>query len=119
MWIPGLSRRWLVAGAASLGVVLIATIGLAVVYPRVGAWMIRSKVASKLATRLGRDVTLGSVDVAIGHAVLRNVEVRGPLDGDTPLVHVDQIDVEFGGWKSLVGTVELGAVRLDGMLVTI
>ena len=41
MWIPGLSRRWLIAGAVSLGVVLGATIGLAVVYPRVGASVIR------------------------------------------------------------------------------
>src|SRR5262249_24323309 len=58
-------------------------------------------------------------DVAIGHAVMRDVEIRGPLDGDTPLVHVDQIDVDFDGWRSLFGTVELGATRLDGVLVTI
>ena len=119
MRIPGLSRRWLIAGAASLGVVLTATIGLAVVYPRVGAWMIRSKVGGKLAQRIGRDIRFGAIDVAIGRAVLRDVEVRGPLDGDTPLVHVDQIDVEFDGWRSLFGAVELGAARIDGVLVTI
>jgi hypothetical protein len=119
MQIPGLSRRWLIAGGISLGVVLLATIGLAVVYPRVGAWMIRSKVGGKLASRLGRDVRFGAVEVAIGHAVMRGVEIRGPLDGDTPLVHVDQIDVDFAGWKALVGTIEIGAVRLDGVLVTL
>ncbi|HEX3479709.1 MAG TPA: transglycosylase domain-containing protein [Kofleriaceae bacterium] len=119
MQIPGLSRRWLIAGAIGLGVVLGATVGLAVVYPRVGAWMIRSKVGSKLAQRLGRTVRFGAIDVAIGHAVMRDVEIRGPLDGDTPLVHVDQIDIDFDGWRSLFGTVELGAARLDGVLVTI
>jgi len=119
MQIPGLSRRWLIAGGISLGVVLLATIGLAVVYPRVGAWMIRSKVGGKLALRLGRDVRFGAIDVAIGHAVMRDVEIRGPLDGDTPLVHVDRIDVEFDGWKALVGAIELGAARLDGVLVTL
>src|SRR5262249_43170514 len=31
----------------------------------------------------------------------------------------DQIDVDFDGWRSLFGTVELGATRLDGVLVTI
>src|SRR3954447_13896775 len=68
MRIPGLSRRWLIAGAISLGVVLGATIGLAVVYPRVGAWMIRSKVGGKLAQRLGRSVRFGAIDVAVGPA---------------------------------------------------
>src|SRR5262245_25425932 len=116
MWIPGLSRRWLIAGAVSLGAVLIATIGLVVVYPKVGASMIRSKLSGKLASRLGREVRVGAIDVAIGHAVMRNVEIRGPLDGDTPLVHVDQIDVDFAGWRSLFGVVELGAARVDGLL---
>ncbi|HEX7835889.1 MAG TPA: transglycosylase domain-containing protein [Kofleriaceae bacterium] len=119
MLIPGLSRRWLIAGAISLGAVLLTTIGLAVVYPRVGAWMIRSKVGGKLAARVGRDVRFGSIEVAIGHAVMRDVEIRGPRDGDTPLVHVEQIDVDFDGWKALIGTVELGAARIDGVLVTL
>jgi hypothetical protein len=119
MRIPGLSRRWLIAGAISLGVVLGATLGLAVVYPRVGAWMIRSKAGDKLAQRLGRTVRFGAIDVGIGHAVMRDVEVRGPLDGDTPLVHIDQIDVDFDGWRALFGTIVLGAARVDGVLVTI
>src|ERR1043165_5980168 len=119
MRIPGLSRRWLIAGAIGLGVVLGATLGLAVVYPRVGAWMIRSKAGGELARRLARPVRFGAIDVAIGHAVMRDVEVRGPLDGDTPLVHIDQIDVDFDGWRALLGTIVLGAARVDGVLVTI
>src|SRR5689334_2318124 len=82
--IPGLSRRWLITGAVGLGVVLMTTIALAVVYPRVGAWMIRSRVGGKVAARIGREVRFGAIDVGIGHAVMRNVEIRGPLDGDTP-----------------------------------
>ena len=81
--------------------------------------MIRSKVGGKLAARTGRDVRFGSIEVAIGHAVMRDVEIRGPRDGDTPLVHVEQIDVDFDGWKALVGTARVGAVRLDGVLVTL
>ena len=119
MRIPGLSRRWLIAGAVSLGTVLTATIGLAVAYPRVGAWMIRDKAGAKLAQKLGRDVRFGSIEVVLGHAVMRDVEIRGPLDGDTPLVHVDQIDVDFDAWKSLIGRVEIGAAKLDGVLVAI
>ena len=119
MRIPGLSRRWLIAGVVSLVIVLTATIGLAVVYPRAGAWMIRTKVGAKLAAKLGREVRFGAIEVIIGHAVIRDVEIRGPLDGDTPLVHVDRIDVAFDGWRALTGAVILGAVQLDGVLVTI
>jgi hypothetical protein len=119
MIIPGLSRRWLIAGAVSLGVVLGAAIALFVVYPRVGAWMIRSKVGDKLAARLGREIRFGPVDVGLGHAVLHDVQIRGPLDGDTPLVHIDRIDVEFDAWRSLVGAIEVGATKLDGVLITI
>jgi len=119
MVIPGLSRRWVIAGAVSLGVVLSAAIALFVVYPRVGAWMIRSKVGDRLAKRLGREVRFGAIDVGLGHAAMRNVAVRGPLDGDTPLVHVDRIEVEFDAWRSLVGAIEPGPARLDGVLITI
>jgi hypothetical protein len=119
MLIPGLSRRWFIAGAVSLGVVLGAAIALFVVYPRIGAWMIRSKVGDKVAARLGREVRFGSIDVGLGHAVMRHVQVRGALDGDTPLVHVERIDVDFDAWRSLVGAVEVGATKLDGVLITI
>jgi len=119
MRIPGLSRRWLIAGAVSLGVVLAATVALFVVYPRVGAWMIRDKLGDKLGKKLGREVRFGGIEVALGHAVVRNLEIRGPLDGDTPLVHIDQLDVEFDAWRSLLGKVALGATKLDGVLVTL
>jgi hypothetical protein len=119
MMIPGLSRRWLIAGAISLGAVLAAALALFVVYPRVGAWMIRSKVGDKVAKRLGREVQFGAIDVGLGHAVMRNVAVRGPVDGDTPLVFIERIEVEFDAWRSLIGKVDVGPARIDGVLVTI
>jgi hypothetical protein len=119
MRFPGLSRRWLIAGGIAVGIVLVATLALTVVYPRVGVWAIRTKVAAKLADRLGREVRFGKIDVAIGHATIRDITIRGPLDGDLPLVHVDRVDVEFDGWRALTGNVILGAARVDGVLVTI
>src|SRR5690242_20615737 len=107
------SRRWLIAGALGLGILALVTLGLAVVYPRVGAWMVRTKVGGKLAARLGRDVSMGKISVHLGHATIYDLAIRGPLDGDTPLVHVDRIDVDFDAWKSLVGTMKLGPAKLD------
>src|SRR5690349_13285436 len=108
MRIAGLPRRWLIAGAVSLGVVVGALLALFVVYPKVGAGMIGSRAGARLAARIGREVRFGPIQVRLGHAVLRDVELRGPLDGDTPLVHIDRIDVDFDAWRSLIGKAELG-----------
>ncbi|MDB4963099.1 MAG: glycosyl transferase family 51 [Myxococcales bacterium] len=111
-------RRWLYAGAAVVSLVALVVIALIGVYPRLGARMVRSKVTARLGDKLGREVRIGTIDVSLGHAVLRDLEIRGPVDGDTPLVHVDRIDVEFDAWRSLVGTVQLGSVKVDGVVVT-
>jgi hypothetical protein len=111
-------RRWLYAGASVVALAALVVIALVGVYPRLGARMVRSKVTAKLSSKLGRDVRIGTIEVTLGHAVLRDLEIRGPVDGDTPLVHVDRIDVDFDAWRSLVGTVQLGAAKVDGVIVT-
>ncbi|HEU4614670.1 MAG TPA: hypothetical protein VFS15_21405, partial [Kofleriaceae bacterium] len=118
-FLSSVPRRWLIAGASVVGLLVLVLVALGIVYPRVGAWMIRDKVGGKLAGKLGRTVTFGDIDVSIGHAVLRDLEVRGPLDGQTPLVHVDRIDVDFDGWASLLGKVEVGAATMQGVVVSV
>jgi hypothetical protein len=113
------SRRWLIAGGIVAGLLFLLVIGLAVVYPRVGAWMIRKQLEERVAARFGRKMSIGSIDVALGHAVLRDFELRGPLDGEMPLVHVDRIDLDFDTWSSFVGTAKLGPAKLDGVIVTL
>ena len=100
-----------------LGGLSLVAIALAVVYPRVAAWKIRRVLTERLAQRLGRDVEVGGVKVRLGHAVVQDVAVRGPYDGDTPLVHIDRIDVDFDAWHSLIGSVRLGEVKLDGLVI--
>ena len=118
-FVSSVPRRWLYAGGSVIGALLLVLLGLGVVYPRVGAWMIRDKVGGKLAHKLGRTVTFGDIDVSLGHAVLRDIEVRGPLDGNTPLVHVDRVEVDFDTWGSLRGKVEVGEATIEGVMVTL
>lgn len=118
MRLPSIRRRWLIAGGIGIGGVLLVVIALGVIYPRIGARMIRDKVGGKLAAKLGRKVTFGSVDVSLGRAVLRDIEIRGPLDGDMPLVHVERVEVAFDTWSSLVGKVKLGHATVEGVAVT-
>ncbi|HTL34606.1 MAG TPA: transglycosylase domain-containing protein, partial [Kofleriaceae bacterium] len=114
--IPG---RWLWAGGITLGTLLLIALGLGVIYPRVGAYMIRKRLSERLAAKIDRKITVGDIDVALGHAVLRDVNVRGKLDGDTPLVHVERIDVDFDTAASLVGKVELGNAVITDVNVTL
>ena len=111
--------RWLIAGGIVAALVLCAGIGMLVIYPRVGASMVRKKLTDYLATKLGRTIEVADVDVSYGHAVLRDIAVKGPLDGETPLVHVDRIDVDFDGLHSLIGQVRLGAAKIDGVIVAV
>ena len=111
--------RWVLPAALTGGVCALVLVMLFVVYPRVGAWMIRGKLGDKLATKLGREVRFGTIDVKLGHATLRDLEIRGPNDGDTPLVHIDRLDIEFDTLRSFVGSVKLGEASIDGILITI
>jgi hypothetical protein len=112
-------KRWLWPVAVSCLIAALVTVGMIVIYPRVGAWMIRDKAAAKVAAKLGRQIQFGRIDVAFGHAVLHDVDVRGELDGDTPLFHADRVDVQFDGWRSLVGSVKIGDVIMDGVVVRV
>lgn len=110
---------WLIAAAVVAGLVLMFGITMLVIYPRVAASKVRGKLTGYLAEKLGRTVDVGDVSVTFGHAVIRDVAVRGPNDGETPLVHIDRIDVDFDGWASLIGRVELGAAKVDGVIVAV
>jgi hypothetical protein len=104
--------------AVSTLCVLLA-IGLLVIYPRVGASKLREKLTDKLTAKLGRDVKMGTVEVWLGHATVRDLEIRGPNDGELPLVHISRVDIEFDALSSLVGSIKLGAAQIDGMIVTV
>jgi hypothetical protein len=117
--LSSISRRWLIAGGVVVGGLLLVALALGVIYPRVGAWMIKDKVGGKLAKKLGRTATFGDIDVSLGHAVLTDVEFRGPLDGNTPLVHIDRVDVDFDTWSSLTGNIKIGEIKMDGMMITL
>ncbi len=112
-------KRWLIPVIA-MGVLCTAVvIGLLVIYPRIGARMVREKVTEKLGAKLGRDVKMGAVEVSLGHATIRDLEIRGPNDGELPLVHIAKLEVEFEAMPSLIGRVKLGAATLDGVLVNL
>ena len=111
--------RWVIPAVVAATVAVLLVMMLFVVYPRVGAWMIRGKLGDRLAAKLGREVQFGDIDVRLGHATLRDVVIRGPNDGDTPLVHIAKLEISFDTLRSFVGSVKLGDAEIDGIVITV
>ena len=112
-------RRWpWVVGGSVVAVFVLVVIALAVIYPKVAAHMVRGR-AERLAQKLGRTIDIGAIDVSLGHLAIRDISIRGPLDGDLPLVHVDRVDVDFATWASFVGRIELGEAKVDGVIAAL
>ena len=109
-----LGRRWIVLGAIVGGLLAMLAIGLWVVYPRVGEWYIRSRVLPKLEQKLGVKLKAGSVDVRLGHATVRGIEVVSPADGTTPLGHLDRVEISFATWPSFVAKARVAEVGIHG-----
>ncbi|MGE0548962.1 MAG: transglycosylase domain-containing protein [Kofleriaceae bacterium] len=116
---PRFRRWWLIGGGVVAGLAAAVLAGLFVIYPRVGASKIRSKVTAKLGTKLGRDIGIRDIEVSLGHAVIHDLVICGELDGDRPLVHISRIEVPFDAWSSLVGSIKLGAVAVHGVNVSV
>jgi len=114
-----LKRRLVIAGGAVVGLCALVAIGLWVVYPRVGAWYVRSKVVPRLEARLGRTVAIGDIDISLGHAVLRDITVRGAGDKDAPLVRLDRVEVTFDTWSSLRASAEIDRIAVTGGAVSL
>jgi len=112
-----LTRKWLLIGGIGIGLLTFVVLFFTVIYGRIGAYMIQSKMVPKLEKKLGRTVEIGDVDVSAGMAVLEDVVIKGPKDKGEPLVRIARIEAEVGFWSSLVGDVELGAVRIQGVKV--
>ncbi|GAB4517526.1 MAG: hypothetical protein Tsb0020_36130 [Haliangiales bacterium] len=97
--------------------VLIASLalGATALFPNIGAWAVQSRVLPRVAQELGRELSVGTVEVSHGQVILRDVVVSGPDDADTaPLARVAQVRVEFDYRQSLRGRVVLGAVEIEG-----
>jgi hypothetical protein len=114
-----LKRRLIIAGAAVIAACLLVVIALTVVYPRVGAWYVRSKVVPRLETKLGRKVAIGGIDISLGHAVLRDITVRGAGDTDAPLVRLDRVDVTFDTWRSFLASAKIDRIDVRGGAVSV
>jgi hypothetical protein len=109
-----LGRRWIALAAILAGLGALVPIGLWVVYPRVGAWYIRARVIPRLEQKLGVKLKAGAIDVSLGHATVRRVEVVSPIDGAAPLARLDRIDVDFATWPSFLARARVGTVTIRG-----
>lgn len=98
------------AGLVTVAVLLYAF------YPRIGAWAIRKKVISKLEKRLDRDVKVRSIEVTRGgKAILKGVTIRGPRDGEEPLIRIARVVITYDFWASVRGKIIVDKVSVKGL----
>jgi hypothetical protein len=111
------NRRPLLLLGAGGFLLVVLVIVMKVVYPRVAAGKIRSKLIAKIEQRLGVTPRIGDISVSFGHATIHNVDIGAVTTDGQPLVKISQIDIEFGGGQSLLGRVNLGAMKVTGVAV--
>ena len=109
-----LGRRWIVLGAVVASLVLLVSVGLLAVYPRVGEWYVRTRVVPRLERTLGVDLQVGSIDIALGHATLRRLRVVTPTDGAAPLAEIDRVDIDFATLPSFLARARVERVAVHG-----
>ena len=102
------SKRWSGLAFVLVGLATVLLLGK-VVYPRVGARVLRARVVALIEARLHRSATIDHVDVHFGHASIRGLRITG---NDAPLATIGRIDVTFGGLASLFGKIEIESAEL-------
>jgi hypothetical protein len=83
-------------------------------FPKLGSWVVRTRVLPRLAERLGRDLAVARIDVRYGTATFSDITVTGPHDAPgAPLLSVNRVAIDFDFWRALRGDVRLGTLLVD------
>jgi hypothetical protein len=102
-----------------VGIVFVAVLGLILV-PTLGPWIVRTRVLPRLGERLGRTVQADHIVCGYHQLHLYGVTVAGPDDAPgAPLVHIDQIDVDYDPLRSLVGPLQVGVARITHPVISL
>ncbi len=108
-------RRRLLIGA---GVTLVLLGGLALtaalLAPRLGPWLVKTRVIPALEKRFHRSITVGAVEGGLYQMELRQVSVRGPHDcPDQPLFQADRVRLTYDFWPLLSGRLALRSLTVE------
>lgn len=101
--------------AIAIGTVLLCAIAaFFLLFPKIGAWVIRTRVLPKVEARLDRQVAVREIKVGYGSVTLRGLTIRGVTDPPTaPLCAVSRVDVTFDFWRALTGDLRLGTLVVE------
>lgn len=109
-------KRWLVIGAAIAGgALVVAAIALMLGFGSIGEWMIRSRVLPHVRERLGRNVTVGDIEVKHGVVIFHDVVVGGGRPDLPPVVTIGRVRADYDWWDAITGDVRITRVKMSGL----
>jgi hypothetical protein len=96
------------------GTLVLCIIAFFLLFPKLGAWAVRSRVLPRVEARLDRQVAVREIKVRRGEIVLRGITVRGPHDAPaSPLLTIERAAVDFDFWAALTGDLRLGTLVVE------
>ena len=103
----------IIVGAAAAVSVLLAWL----LYPKIGSWVVRTRVLPRVAEKLGRDLTVGTVSVGFGHVEDQARDVDRAALGPHPLRDRDGRDHPRPslGWSVRARSRRIGARSRRGL----
>jgi len=110
-WVP---RRLKIGLIIVCGLLVAASASFFLLFPKIGSWVVRTRVLPRIAKRLDRELSVARIDVRYGHASLGGVKLVGPNDPPTaPLASAERVTVDFDFWAALGGDVKLGRLVVE------
>jgi len=105
-------RRWIVL--AVVGTVLVGLgITAALLAPRLGERLVRTRVLPSLERRFHRKIHVGSMRGGTGRLVLQDVRVEGGRDcAGKPLMHAERVVLTYAFWPLLRGKLKLQSMTV-------
>jgi len=109
-------RRWRWPRRLAIALVTLLALAAAAVLAAapLGRWYVRAKLLPRVERALGREVTIGRINLEMRRVEVENVVIRGKGDDKAPLVRVERVFSDVDWWQLVRGNARIAQVTVVG-----